>query len=314
MKTVLITGGNAGIGFATAKYIANHSGWHVVLTCRDSTKAEAAVKEIRSACPGSSVTSLPLDLFSMESIRSVAASLEKQNQPPLHALVLNAGGINMKATSLQFSTDGFEQTFQLNFLGHFVLTRLLVETMRPPARIVFVSSETHDPASTRMGKFAPPRYGPVEDAAYGRGIYARMNPMQRYGTAKMFAMMTALELDRRLRREGLEGVTVNSWSPGVVPTTQFGVNIPPLRKKIMMFALTSARFVKFMGSHLATLDEAAHGLGRLIVDPNFEGVTGRYFDGFKQIPSSAESRDESKARTVWEDATALTRLTALKLS
>jgi NAD(P)-dependent dehydrogenase (short-subunit alcohol dehydrogenase family) len=307
MKTVMITGANAGIGFATAKYIAHHSDWHVLLACRNSVKAESALEEIRRACPRSSVSAMPLDLFSLRSIRDFAASLEKQDLPPLHGLVLNAGGVNMKAKSLQFSKDGFEQTFQLNFFGHFVLTTLLTGTLREPARIVFVSSETHDPAATRMGRFSTPKYGPVEDVARGRGIFnEKMNPMARYGTAKMFAMMFALELDRRLRAEGVKGITVNSWSPGVVPTTEFGVNIPPLRKKIMMFALSSERFVRFMGSHLSTLDEAARGLGSLVTDARFEGVTGRYFDGFKDIPSSAESRDPCKARAVWEEATALT--------
>lgn len=308
MKTVIITGANAGIGFAAAKHIAGHSEWHVVLACRNPAKAEAALEEIHKACPRSSVRTLPLDLFSLQSIRDFAVSLEKQDAPPLHGLVLNAGGINMKAKALEFSKDGFEHTFQLNFLGHFALISLLVGKMQAPARIVFVSSDTHDPASTRMGKFTPPKYGPVEDAAYGRGIYAKLSPMARYGTAKMFAMMCALELERRLRAEGIKGIAVNSWSPGVVPTTQFGNNVPPLRRKIMMLALTSPRFVRFMGSHLSTIDEAARGLGGLITEPEFEGVSGKYFDGFKEIPSSAESCDEFKARTVWQGAKALAKL------
>ena len=132
-----------------------------------------------------------------------------------------------------------------------------------------------------------------------------MNPMARYGTAKMFAMMCAREFDRRLRLRGKANqITVNSWSPGVVPTTQAGRSMPALLKMIMM----SGPFVKFMGSHLSTEDEAAHALGRLIIDPNFAGVSGRYFDGFKEIPSSAESRDEAKAKAVWEQARALGKI------
>ena len=166
MKTVVITGANAGIGFGTARYIAGHADWHVVLACRNSAKADTALDEIHKACPGSSVSTLPLDLLTLQSIRDFAASLEKQDLPPLHGLVLNAAGINMRAKSLEFSKDGFENTFQLNFLGHFVLTSLLVGKMQAPARIVFVSSDLHDPAATRMGKFAPPKYGSLEDAAY----------------------------------------------------------------------------------------------------------------------------------------------------
>jgi NAD(P)-dependent dehydrogenase (short-subunit alcohol dehydrogenase family) len=308
MKTIVITGANAGIGFATAKHIAGHPGWHVVLACRNSAKA--ALEEIHKVHPGASVSALPLDLFSLQSVSDFAASLEEQAPSPLYGLVLNAGGINMKAKSLEFSKDGFERTFQLNFLGHFALTSLLVEKMRAPARIVFVSSDLHDPAATRMGKLNPPRFARVEDAAYGRGIYAKMNLIGRYGTAKMFAMMCALEFDRRLQAKGIMGITVNSWSPGVVPTTQFGNSALPLRKRIMKFALASAPFVSFMGSHLSTEAEAARGLGGLIVDPKFEGTSGRYFDGFKEILASAESRDEAKARTVWEQAKGLAKITS----
>jgi NAD(P)-dependent dehydrogenase (short-subunit alcohol dehydrogenase family) len=307
MKTVVITGANAGIGFATAKYIAAQPDWSVILACRNAEKAGAAVQRIHQARAASSVSTLPLDLLSLQSVTDFVGALDKQDLPPLHGLVLNAGGINMKAKTLEYSGDGFERTFQLNFLGHFAVTNLLLGRMRAPARILFVSSDTHDPAATRMGKFAPPKYGPIEDAAYGQGIFAKMKPMERYGTAKMFAMMFALELDRRLRADGIKGITVNSWSPGVVPTTEFGNNVPSLQKKIMMFALTSPRFVSFMGSHLSTPDEAARALGGLVTETRFDGVSGRYFDGFKETLPSVESRDELKARTVWQEADALIR-------
>ena len=212
----------------------------------------------------------------------------------------------MKAKSLEFSEDGFERIFQTNFLGHFVLTHSLLAQLERPARIVFVSSDLHDPKATKMGMFAAPRYGPVEDAARGRGVFTKMHPMARYGTAKMFAMMCAREFNRRLRHHVYaNSITVNSWSPGVVPTTQAGRDMSYLMKKIMM----SGPFVRFMGSHLSTEDEAAHALGRLIIDPQFAGVSGQYYDGIKEIPSSIESRDPQKAKTVWESAKTLANLT-----
>jgi NAD(P)-dependent dehydrogenase (short-subunit alcohol dehydrogenase family) len=156
-----------------------------------------------------------------------------------------------------------------------------------------------------MGRFAPPRFGPVADAAYGRGVFSKMNSMARYGTAKMFAMMCAREFDRRLRSDDQpNGITVNSWSPGVVPTTQAARSMPVLQRKIMM----SAPFVKFMGSHLSTENEAANALGGLIVDPKFAKISGRYFDATKEILSSVDSRDEAKARIVWEQAETLIKM------
>jgi len=300
MKTVVITGANVGIGFATAKHLAAIPGWHVVLACRNEIKAHAAIHNLQQILPHSRFTFVPLDLFSLASVRRFPAQVSAAHIPPLHAVVLNAGGINMKAKSLEFTADRFERTFQLNFLGHFLLANLLIENMAPRARIVFVSSDLHDPAATKMGTLMPPKYGPVVDLAHGTGTAANLQPMARYATAKMYAIMTAYELARRLRESG-KPITVNTWSPGVVPTTQAGRDMNPLMKKIM----TSRWFVRCMGSHLATEEEAAQALARLLTDETFAEISGRYFDGFDEVPSSVESQDEAKARAVWEQAARL---------
>jgi|SRR5215471_167110 len=303
MKTVVITGANVGIGFATAKFLASLRDWHVVLACRNESRANAAIAAILRVHPTSKVSFVPLDLFSLSSVRRLPAALAGMRIPPLGGLILNAGGINMKARSMKFTEDGFEQTFQLNFLGHFLLANLMIRQMASPSRIVFVSSDLHDPAATKMGKFLPPCYGPVEDLARGMGTAANLKPMARYATAKMYAMMAAYELDRKLHAIK-KPITVNSWSPGVVPTTQAGRDMNVIMKMIMV----SPWFVNFMGSHLATEKEAAQALGGLIHDAKYSGVSGRYFDGFKEIRSSAESLEEKKARTVWEQGAQLAGL------
>lgn len=303
MKTVMITGANAGIGFATAKFLAGRSDWHVLLACRNELKARAAIAAIKDTHPNAHIGFVPLDLFSLSSVRRAPEVLAAMRVSALSGLILNAGGINMKAKSLEFTEDDFERTFQLNFLGHFLLANLLVNRMTESARIVFVSSDLHDPAATKMGRMLPPKYGPVEDLARARGTAAKLKPMARYGTAKMYAMMAAYELSRRLGKMDKQ-ITVNSWSPGVVPTTQAGRDMNPIMKKIMM----SRWFVNFMGSHRSTEEEAAQALGGLLADARYSGVSGKYFDGFKEIPSSVESRDESKARTVWEQSAKLAGL------
>ena len=300
MRTAVITGANSGIGFATARYLASLPEWHVVLACRNEKKGTAAADAIKHDQANAQLTVAPLDLYSLESVRRLPQWLTAAGLPPVHGLILNAGGPDMKARSPGFTEDGFERAFQLNFLGHFLLTNLMVPQLAAPARIVFVSSDLHDPAATRMGKIAPPRYGRVEELAYAQGTAEKLKPMQRYGTAKLYAMLAAYELDRRLKRER-RAITVNSWAPGVVPTTQAARDAPALLKLI----LKSRRFVRFMGSHLSTEQEAASALGGLLTKPEFEGVSGRYFDGFKEIPSSVESRDEQKARSVWEQTMAL---------
>jgi NAD(P)-dependent dehydrogenase (short-subunit alcohol dehydrogenase family) len=309
MRTVVITGANVGIGFAAARHLAALPGWHVLLACRDEQKATAAIASIRLAIPHAQVGYVPLDLFSLASVRRLPGALAAMKIPPIGGLILNAGGINMAAKSLEFSDDGFERTFQLNFLGHFLLTNLLIKQMALQSRIIFVSSDLHDPAATKMGRMLPPRYGPVRDLALGAGTATRLKPMARYGTAKMYAMMAAYELDRKLREAG-RAITVNSWSPGVVPSTQAGRGMSPILRLIMM----SRAFVNFMGSHLSTEEEAGRALGELLTDAKYAGVSGRYFDGFKEIPSSAESRDESKAEAVWEQSALLAGLSGEEAS
>ncbi|HEX6502386.1 MAG TPA: SDR family NAD(P)-dependent oxidoreductase [Terriglobales bacterium] len=303
MKTIVITGANVGIGFATAKFMAAIPGWHVVLACRNEFKAKAAVRGIKESHPDAHVSFVPLDLFSLASVCRLPGALVSMQISAIDALILNAGGINMAAKSLEFTEDGFECTFQLNFLGHFLLANLLIEHMATPARLIFVSSDLHDPAATKMGRIMAPKYGPLQDLARGTGTAAKLKPMARYATAKMYAMMAAYELDRRLRKM-CKAITVNSWSPGVVPTTQAGRHMSPIMRKI----ITSPWFVKFMGSHLSTQEEAAQALGNLVTDTKYAGISGRYFDGFKEIPSSVESRDEAKARSVWEQGAKLAGL------
>lgn len=304
MKTVVITGANVGIGFAAAKFIAPKRDWLVVLACRNKAKADQAIQEIRREHPQANLAFAPLDLFSLASVRRLPHELATMGVPPIEGLILNAGGINMQAKSLEFTEDSYERTFQLNFLGHFLLANLVLPYLVGPARIIFVSSDLHDPSATRMGKIMPARYGPVEDLARATGTAAKLKPMARYATAKMYAMMVAYELDRKLRQTG-RPITVNSWSPGVVPSTQAGRGMNLIMKAI----ITSSWFVSFMGSHLATEEEAGRGLGGLLLDQKYFGVSGKYFDGFKEIPSSEESRDEWKARLVWAQAEKLAGLT-----
>ncbi len=303
MRAVVITGANVGIGFATAKYLAALPQWHVILACRNASKAATAIAAIRKMQPDSHVSFAPLDLFSLASVRHFPTALAEAPIPPLGGLILNAGGLNMEATSLEFTEDGFERTFQLNFLGHFLLTNLLIGRLSAGARIVFVSSDLHDPAATRMGKIMPPKFGPVGDLAQGIGTATKLKPMARYATAKMYAMMTAYELDRRLRAAN-KSITVNSWSPGVVPTTQAGRGMNPIMKRI----ITTRWVVNFMGSHLSTEEEAGQALGDLLVSTKYCGVSGKYFDGFHKIASSVESRDEKKAIAVWEQSAQLAGL------
>src|SRR5215475_10297486 len=152
MRTVVITGSNVGIGFASAKFLAAIPDWHVVLACRNELKANAAIREIKQMHPHAHLSFVPLDLFSLASVRRFPESVSSKNLPPLTAVLLNPGGTNMKAKSHEFTQEGFERTFEWNFLGQLLMGNRLSEQMSMPARIGWVSSEIHETAATKMGK------------------------------------------------------------------------------------------------------------------------------------------------------------------
>jgi NAD(P)-dependent dehydrogenase (short-subunit alcohol dehydrogenase family) len=144
-RTAIITGGNSGLGYEAAKAVAAASpDWHVLIASRDLTRSTQAAGELAAASGNEHVQAVALDLGSLASVRGFAAEFAGRQGPPLRALVCNAG--LQIVTGMTHTVDGFETTFAVNHLGHFLLANLLLEHMVAPARIVFTSSDTHDPA------------------------------------------------------------------------------------------------------------------------------------------------------------------------
>lgn len=143
-KTVLITGGNTGIGKVTAEELASRGG-RVIIACRDSKRAAAAVAEIKTKTGNNEVFYKKLDLASTDSIRKFAGEILEQEQR-LDVLILNAG---VMFTPPMKTEDGFEFQFGVNHLGHFLLTHLLLERLREsaPSRVVVVASIAHGAGS-----------------------------------------------------------------------------------------------------------------------------------------------------------------------
>src|SRR5208283_4336202 len=112
--------------------------WHVIIACRNSEKGNEAVSKLVTETGNRNIGSMELDLASLLSIRSFAAAFSNSDSPPLHAVVCNAGLQIIKGTT--YTHDGFEMTFGVNHLGHFLLVNLLLKSMCEAGRIVFVSS------------------------------------------------------------------------------------------------------------------------------------------------------------------------------
>jgi NAD(P)-dependent dehydrogenase (short-subunit alcohol dehydrogenase family) len=202
MPTVLFTGGHAGLGLEAATRLAADSHLDLVLAGRDLKKVEASARQLRERY-GVRVTPLTMDVASLESVRGAAAAfralLSSGGIDSLQAIVCNAGAQFHGPVS--WTPDGYEETFAVNYLGHFLLVNLLLDSVAEGGRIVFTASGTHD-GETIDGKVVGP---PVEPDAFplanqGKGGAKAVSAGKRYATAKLCTVMCSNELDRRLRR------------------------------------------------------------------------------------------------------------------
>ncbi|VAI00554.1 unnamed protein product [Triticum turgidum subsp. durum] len=205
--TAIVTGASSGIGAETARVLAAR-GAHVVMAVRNLAAADAVRQAVLAESPAASLELMELDLSSLASVRKFADDFAATGLP-LNILVNNAG---VMATPFTLSKDGIEMQFATNHVGHFLLTNLLLETMKKTSResnvegrIVNVSSEGH--------RFA-----------YKEGIrFAKLNDEEEYSTiaaygqSKLANILHANELARRFKEEGVN-ITANSLHPGAIIT------------------------------------------------------------------------------------------------
>ena len=295
-RTALITGASSGLGLSAATELARDANWHVVITGKDQHRAGAVAGPIGAEA-------LALDLGSLDDVRSFAARFAAGGRPPLRALVCNAGIQHISGLAL--SKDGYEATFAVNHLGHFLLANLLLDQLVAGSRVVVVASDTHDPAkSTGM---PAPRYTSAAELARGDDGWALGDPpaiagRRRYTTSKLCNVLFTYEAARRWESRH---ITCNAFNPGLMPGTGLARDYPAYQRlawRYLMPALTVMR------PGINTPRTSGRALARLVSDPGLEGVTGRYWSGREEIRSSEESYDLSKADDLWQTSVALTAL------
>ncbi|MEW5868272.1 MAG: SDR family oxidoreductase [Chloroflexota bacterium] len=280
-RIAMITGGNSGIGFATASKLAA-GGFHVILASRNQHTAAQAITKIRSSHPHASLETLPLDLASFAAIRQCVAAFQEKGYP-LHILINNAGG-SVPGKQASFTADGFEMTFGTNHLGHFLLTNLLLGDLKrsAPARVITVSSQLHIPGYAG---------GPPPDFDYdnlrGEKYY---HPQIFYRNSKLANMWFAYELQRRLAGAG---VTSNAVCPGFVPEAIGARRKSPLARWMYRQVLARMPFAR-------SLEQASDSYLVAATDPRYAQVGGKFIVDGKERLSSEESYDEGKARRLWE--------------
>lgn len=312
-RTVIITGGNTGLGYACATALLRSKAvptWHVILACRDTGRADAAVERLTAGGTNAGrVEAMALDLASLASIRAFAAELtNKVNTgeiPPLHSVVCNAG-VN-PGTTQSTTADGFESTFGVNHLGHFVLVNELRPALQPPGRVVVVASGVHDPAQ-KSGVVAPSWNDPAALAIGDLGPAAASDKpfaygQRRYSTSKLANIYFTYALAHRLPR----GVTANAFDPGLMPATGLMREAPAPVRLLAKHVLPHAIPLLRLYSHnIHTVQESGDALARLVADPELAATTGRYFEGRQQIRSSDESYNDERAEELWNASLTLT--------
>jgi len=277
-KIALVTGATSGIGKAIAIGLAQQ-GATVVLVGRDRRKGEAVKAEIAALTGNTALDLLLADLSSQQAIRHLAQEFQ-QRHAQLQILVNNAGA---QLRQRQLSVDGIEMNLAINHLASFLLTNLLLDTLRSsaPARIINVASNSmtrsinlHDLQSEQAFK-----------------------PFRAYGQAKLAMVLCTYALARRLAETN---VTVNALHPGVTATNIVDDAAPRILRP----------FTGIIKRFLLTPEQAAQTAVYLASSPELDGVTGQYFVRGKPKPSVPISYNHALQDRVWAESAALVNLDA----
>ena len=270
-KTVIVTGGNAGIGYETALGIAKLGATTYIIS-RDETKAKAAVEQLKAESHNLAIDYFIADFSSQKSVRQVAERI-KQKLTVIDVLVNNAGGVY---PSFALSEDGLEMTIATNHFGPSLLTNLLLPLIEKSSegRIVNVSSRSH-----YRGKID------FESFTKEKGYFV----MKAYEQSKLANVLFTSILAERLKSKN---ITVNSLHPGVVKT-DIGKKGTPAYIRWFWSMFT------FLGG--ISVEDGAKTSIYLASSNEVKNVTGKYFDLCKVKEESALAKDKNLAKQLWAE-------------
>lgn len=278
-KTVMITGANSGLGFETTKQIAERgSDYQLIMACRNMEKARAAKAKILERVPDANLICLELDTSSLAKVRAFVAAFKQMNLP-LYGLVCNAG---IAGRTVSQTDDGFSNIFETNYLGHFLLTQLLLPVMADNGRIVTVSSERHDAPLKGVS------WPGVKALAFGGD--AQVDQLS-YPFSKLCMILFSYELDRKLKESGKQ-IAVNTVNPGLM--TETGL------------AKDKSRFTPEVLAQFANIIGTAKDSGKMITDlicaEQFAEGPAKYYDrsSDKPVKSSDLSYDKQVQQELWD--------------
>jgi NAD(P)-dependent dehydrogenase (short-subunit alcohol dehydrogenase family) len=278
-KTCVITGATSGIGRAASVQLGR-LGADLILTGRDERKGAELLRRLQRDPASGTALFLRADLSVQREVRELAAAI-RSRCARVDVLINNAGA---RFDTFRSSPDKIEMTFATNHLSHFLLTLLLLDTLRAAeaARVITVASGAH---SNARGDF---------ERCFRAETYDRKAA---YGSSKLANLMFAYELARRLKGTN---ITSNSVDPGGV-ATNLGRNnsFMSWMRHIGYYALKR---------ELLSPKKGAETIVFLASSPTVEGVSGKYFFRKREIESSAISKDDAAAKRLWESSLRMTGL------
>jgi NAD(P)-dependent dehydrogenase (short-subunit alcohol dehydrogenase family) len=259
-QTILVTGATDGLGRALAGDLAAR-GATVLLHGRSAERLEETRRELGQATGNDRLRTYLADLSSLREVRRLGSEVAG-GQERLDVLVNNAGIGG--AGPRQASVDGYELRFAVNYLAPFLLTHLLLPLLgrSAPARIVNVASVGQAPID-------------FDDVMLERGY----DPMRAYAQSKLAQVMFTFELAERLRAAGESGVTVNALHPASLMNTKM--------------------VLESYGYTMSTVEDGVQATLRLVVSPELEGVSGRYYDRLREARADAQAYDPEARRRLW---------------
>ncbi|KAI1401053.1 putative short-chain dehydrogenase [Hypoxylon fuscum] len=328
--TVLVTGANGGLGSAIVNQLASQpefANYYGLYAVRDA-KLAPSLSSILSENPSHSSDVVSLDLANLDSVRQVADVINTRvsagHLPHIRALILNAASQDFGKQS--WTDDEFDTTFAANYLGHWLLTLLLLKSMdKEEGRIIVIGSQSHDPEDPRNAltqAFDDPKYKTfVSDAAgfeaIAKGTWspASEDPsfrggFRRYGASKLFLIMMQHELQARLDADpALNKVCVLGVDPGTMISGLQRLASWVIRVLIFQIIYPFILYMNPNGPVRPTsrsardVLEAAFGVGEGGNPPK-----DKYFNGRTPLETSEESRDAAKRNLVWKETVRMTGL------
>ncbi|KAD4889020.1 hypothetical protein E3N88_21093 [Mikania micrantha] len=282
--TAIVTGATSGIGAETARVLAKR-GVRIVIPARDLKKADEVKRNIQRETPNAEIIILEIDLTSFASIRKFCSEFLSLGIP-LNILINNAGKFSQK---LEFSEDKFEMTFATNYLGHFLLTELVLEKMIETAKQTGVEGRIVNVSSVIHGWVKKDHFS-FNDMLHSKYY----NATRAYAQSKLANIMHAYELSKQLKAINAN-VTINAVHPGIVKTGIIRDHKGLITDSIFFIA----------SKLLKSTSQGASTTCYVALSSKTKGVTGQYFADCNETRCSSLANDDYEAHELWKQTRSL---------